>query len=159
MSFSENIQNVGLALDTKDHLRSIPIAALENGERASVAGVLYRLDKGSFAPDDNNIVLAARPAIVGTFPPVVVDLLVPGRWILDTPPAPPGSGITTGYEVVAVNGQTLFNLPALPPNDLVMQVNGVTYQEGVSWTRVGLVVTWLNVPFALVAGDVVTFID
>lgn len=158
MSLSENTQNVGLALDTKDHLRSIPIAGLDDGERAAVAGVLYRLDKGSFAADDNVTVIAARPSIIGTFPPVVVDPLIPGRWLLDVPPAPPGTGIDTEYQTVLVNGQTLFAIAVLPAADLVMQVNGVTYREGVSWTRVGLAVTWTDVPFPLVAGDEVTFI-
>lgn len=158
MGFSENTQNPGLAVDTKDALRSLPIAALDSGERASVAGVLYRLDKASFLPDDDANVIAARPAILGNFPPVIVDPLIPGRWRLDTAPAPPGSGINTEYQDVLVNGQTLFNLTALPTNDLVMQINGVTYPEVTSWTRVGLVVTWLDVPFVLAAGDTVTFI-
>jgi hypothetical protein len=157
MSFSENTQNVGLAVATKNHLRSFPIAALEDGERASVAGVLYRLDKASLAADDNVNVLAARPAIV-SFSPLVVDPLIPGRWLLDVSPAPPGSGLAVDYQDVLVNGQTIFNLPALPAGDLVMQVNGVTYPEVVSWTRAGLVVTWLNVPFPLFAGDQITFI-
>lgn len=160
MGLSENTQNPGLAVDSNDALRSLPIAALDSGERASAAGVLYRLDKASFLPDDDVNVIAARPAVV-SFAPLVVNPLIPGRWRLETSPAPPGSGLVTEYQDVLVNGQTLFNLAALPAGDLVMQINGVTYPEGVSWTRVGLVVTWLDVPFVLVAGpggDAVTFI-
>lgn len=158
MGLSENTQNVGLAVDTKDALRSLPIAALDSGERASAAGVLYRLDKGSFAADDDSNVLAARPAIVGNFPPVVVDPLIPGRWLIDTGPVPPGGGVSTDYLPVLANGQTLFALSALPVGDVLMQINGVSYPEGTSWTRAGLAVTWLDVPFVLALGDEVTFL-
>jgi len=158
MGLSENTQNPGLAVDSNDALRSLPIAALDSGERASAAGVLYRLDKASFLPDDDVNVIAARPAVV-SFAPLVVNPLIPGRWRIETSPAPPGSGgINTDYQAVIANGQTVFNLPALPTTDVVMQVNGVTYPEGTSWTRVGLVVTWLDVPFLLAIGDEVTFL-
>jgi hypothetical protein len=39
-----------------------------------------------------------------------------------------------------------------------MLVNGVQYRNGIDYTVVGVNVTWLNVPFALVTTDTVTFL-
>lgn len=81
MALSDTASNPSLVVTTTDELRSIPIAALRSGERAVIGKDTYELDKGSLAPE-SALVVAARPAIVGTFPPVVVNPTIPGRWNL-----------------------------------------------------------------------------
>lgn len=81
MALSDTQSNPSLVVQSLDELRSLPIAALRNGERAVRGDEMYELDEASLAPEGPTVV-AARPAIVGTFPPVVVDPTIPGRWRL-----------------------------------------------------------------------------
>jgi hypothetical protein len=81
MAFSSNTDTPSLCVASLDELRSLPIAGLEDGERAAFGLDTYALDKASLAAEGPSVV-AARPAIVGTFPPVTVDPTIPGRWIL-----------------------------------------------------------------------------
>jgi hypothetical protein len=81
MALSDTQSNPSLVVQSLDELRSLPIAALRDGERAAFGSDTYELDLDSFAPEGATVV-AARPAIVGNFPPVVVDPTIPGRWLL-----------------------------------------------------------------------------
>ena len=88
MSFSDATQNVSLAVESADALRSRPIASLKDGERASIGKLTYELDLFSLLPDDGFNVLATRPSLGNP--------AVPSRWILiDTgTPSPPAKGST-----------------------------------------------------------------
>lgn len=80
MALSDTQSNPSLVVQSFDELRSIPIAALRNGERAAFGADTYQLDESSFAPEGPSVV-AARPSIV-SFSPLVVDPTIPGRWLL-----------------------------------------------------------------------------
>jgi len=59
---------------------------------------------------------------------------------------------------VATLGQTAFTLTQTPLDvtDTRLWVNGILYRRTVDYTVVATAVTWLNVPFVLAAGDIVT---
>jgi len=108
MSYSDAVQNPALAVQTNDALRSLPIGSLKSGERASVAGLGYRLDRDSFAPDDNLFVVAASPAVVSAAP-LVVNPLVPGRWLLDSSGGGGGGIVMPNRRDHSVNGAWVEN--------------------------------------------------
>lgn len=56
---------------------------------------------------------------------------------------------------VATNGQTAITLTQTPKDsaDIVVKVNGLSYDNGVSYSISGTTLTWLNIPFLLETTD------
>lgn len=80
-----------------------------------------------------------------------------GRWHLFVGGGGGGGGPLVTEYFTAAPSQTAFVLGALPAGAVMMLVNGVAYEEGTSWNRFGVNVTWLDVPFVL-NGDTVLFL-
>ena len=66
-----------------------------------------------------------------------------------------GQVFATQQMVASSNGQTAFALaqPKLGGGMSSLMVNGITYEEGIHYTIVGIAMTWLDVGFTLQVGD------
>jgi len=149
---------IATSADTRAELSGDPVDQFKNGDVGWVQSELGSPHGPYYA-----LVKVGGPAVNGL---TVLDVFAQPtmRWVSWSLLLPGGaSALQTEYQPVTANGQTLFTLAVAPTGDVVMQINGVTYPEGVSWTRVGVNITWLNVPFVLAGpvpgpADVVTFI-
>jgi len=134
--------------ETPGELAGIVDTGMESGDRAYVNSLRpngrFYLDRESVAAPDNVSVIDTWSGF--------------GRWLVETGGGGGGSPLQAPNQPVLVNGQVAFVLPSVPSGDVVMLVNGVQYRNGIDYTVVGVNVTWLNVPFALVTTDTVTFL-
>lgn len=58
---------------------------------------------------------------------------------------------------VALNGDTVFALTSsfLPNGLIILTINGQRFAQGTHFTVSGTVLTWLDTPFTLKAGDLI----
>jgi hypothetical protein len=108
---------------------------------------VYRFNVGSNGADDGDTVVK----------PDTTHPLQPGRWEKTPIGAAGGGGGGTFVEneFTATAAQTVFTLSqafALAGLSILF-INGVGYAEGAEYTIAGTTLTWLDVPFALEAGD------
>lgn len=134
--------------ETPGELAGIVDTGMESGDRAYVNSLR---PNGRFYLDRESVAVPNNVTIIDTWSGI-------GRWLVETSGGGGGSPLQAPNQSVLVNGQVAFVLPALPSGDVAMFVNGVQYRQGVDYTVVGVNVTWLNVPFALVTTDAVTFL-
>jgi hypothetical protein len=146
------VQNPTYAPDPA-FLAGIVDTGFESGDRAYVNSLRpngrFYLDRESVAAPDNVTVIMTFSGF--------------GRWLVETGGGGGGAPLITENQPVTFNGQTVFALGALPAGAVIMFVNGVQYEQGVHYTVLGVMVTWLNppafagAPFPLNTAMLITF--